>query len=105
MTSCDMRGWQIPDIAALIRATDLLAEFHNGKSTSRVLQRLQRVAYVGIEAGAAGVEMREDRRAHARIPEFVDVIGDAGNGLIVALALEEFSDLIGHVDQAVRRRH
>src|SRR4030081_3045212 len=69
----------------------------------RLLQRLERVAHVGIEAGAATVEMGEDRLAHPRVPEFFDMVGNIRHRLVVALALKEPADLIGHVDQAVRR--
>ena len=68
-----------------------------------LLQRLERVADIGVEPGAARVQMRKDRLEHPRIPEFLDVIGNAGHSLVVALALKEFSDLVGHVDQTVRR--
>src|SRR6185312_10232266 len=71
--------------------------------TLRLLQRLDRVADIGVEPGAAGVQMRKDRFAHPRIPELLDMLGNAGHGLVVTLALKEFSDLIGHVDQPVRR--
>ena len=48
-------------------------------------------------------QMIEDRGPHARVPIFLQMIRDAGGGLIVALAGEELADLIGHVDQLVRR--
>ena len=57
----------------------------------------------GIEPGAAGVEMGKNRLAHPRVPELLDVLGDARNGLVIALTGEEFSDLVGHINQAVRR--
>ena len=47
--------------------------------------------------------MREDRRAHARIPEFLDVLGDRCRCLAVALAAEELADLVGHIDKLIRR--
>ena len=79
-------------------------QLHRGQiDGSRLLQHLQRVADIGIEPTAAGIEIRKDRLAHPRVPEFLDVVGNAGNGLVVALALKEFSDLIGHVDQPIRR--
>ena len=71
----------------------------------RAFQRRDGLADVGIEAGAAGIEMGEDRAEHAWVPEFLDVLGDAGDRLAVALALEKLADLVGHVDQPVRRRH
>jgi hypothetical protein len=43
--------------------------------------------------------MGEDRLAHPRVPEFPDMFGDAGDRLVVPLALEKFPDLIGHIDQ------
>lgn len=72
---------------------------------SRLLERRQRFEHVRLEACAAGVEMREDRALHPRIPELPDVVGDPRHGLVVALAAEERADLVGHVDEAVRRRH
>src|SRR5216684_7869446 len=68
-----------------------------------VFERREGIPDVGIKAGAAGVETREDRGAHAGIPEFSDVLGDARHRLVVALAVKEFSDLISHMDQPVRR--
>jgi hypothetical protein len=47
--------------------------------------------------------MGKDRLAHPRIPESFDVLGNARHRLVMALALEEFADLVGHVDQSVRR--
>ena len=44
------------------------------------------------------VQMREDLRAHARVPEFLEVIGDARDRRLVALGGEEFADLVGHID-------
>ena len=69
----------------------------------RLLQRLERVADIRVEPGAARVQMRKDRLAHPRVPELLDVVGDPRHGLVVALALKEFSDLVGHVDQPIRR--
>src|ERR1700722_7423521 len=71
----------------------------------RALQRRDGLKDIRIEARAAGVEMRKDRPQHARVPEFLDVLGDARDRLVVALALEELADLVGHVDQPVMRRH
>ena len=47
--------------------------------------------------------MREDRFAHLRVPELHEMIGNAGDRLLVALMGEEPADLVGHVDQLVRR--
>src|SRR4051794_20885638 len=58
----------------------------------RLLQRLERVADIGVKPAAAGIQMRKNRLAHPRIPEFLDVVGDAGHRLVVALALKEFSN-------------
>src|ERR1700676_4208182 len=71
-------------------------------SVSR-FERHDGVAHVRIEARAAGVEMGEDCGSPPRIPEFPDVLGNCRYRLVVALALEELADLIGHVDQPVRR--
>jgi hypothetical protein len=54
-----------------------------------LLQRLDGVAYVRVQPGAAGIEMRQDRGPHPGIPEFSDVIGDPRDRLVVALAPEE----------------
>ena len=61
------------------------------------------IADIRVETCATGVEMGKDRRAHPWIPEFPDVFGNARNRVVVALTLEELSDLIGHIDQPVRR--
>ena len=67
------------------------------------LQGLDGVADVRIQSRAAGIKMRQDRGAHPRVPEFTDVFGDPRDGLVMPLALKEFADLVGHVDQPVRR--
>jgi hypothetical protein len=61
------------------------------------------IEQIGIEARATGVEMSEHRHAHPRIPEFPDAFDSAGNRLFAALALKQFADLIGHIDQPVKR--
>jgi hypothetical protein len=44
-------------------------------------EKLDGVAGFGMQASAARVEMRQDHRNHSRIPEFLDVIGDARRDL------------------------
>jgi len=68
-----------------------------------IVEALDGLAHERIEPAAAGLKMRKDCRAHPRIPEFPDVIGRAGDGLLRPLAREELADLIGHVDELVRR--
>ncbi len=46
--------------------------------------------------------MLEDGCAHARIPEFLDVIGDAIDGFIGLLAGEKGADLVRHRDEFFR---
>ena len=72
-------------------------------SLSHRLQAGDSIPDVRIQSRAAAVEMRQDRGAHPRIPEFADMIGDPRHRLVVALTLKEFANLVGHVDQAVRR--
>src|SRR5207237_4571380 len=81
--------WWLVD-RALLSICSLPELFHRG-------------ADLRIEPAAAGVEMREDLRAHPRVPELLQMVGDAGDGLRLALARKELADLIGHVDQPVRR--
>src|SRR5262245_5250814 len=50
--------------------------------------------------GASGAA---HRAAHSRVPEFLDVIGDAGNDLVLAPIGEELADLVRHIDEAVGR--
>src|ERR1700754_2797745 len=83
--------------------TGRLKRTYRCPSGSRGLQRLDRGPHIGIKPRAAGVEVRQDCGTHARVPELAYVFGYPGDGLAVALALEEFSDLVGHVDQSVRR--
>src|SRR5215471_5733689 len=52
-------------------------------------QSLDCLAHVRLEAAAASLDMREDREAHARIPEFLDVIGRAGDRRVGSLAGEK----------------
>jgi hypothetical protein len=47
--------------------------------------------------------MGDDRGAHARIPEFPQVIGDGRHRLVSTLADEELADLIRHIDELVKR--
>ena len=68
-------------------------------------QRGESVPDIRIEPAAASIETREDRLAHPGIPEFADMFGDGRNGLVVSLVLEEFADLIGHIDPPVIMRH
>src|SRR5580700_102732 len=91
-------------VARIWAGPDLRSDRRIAGSGRRLLQRLEGFSNIGVEAGAARIEMRENLFAHPGIPEFPDVIGNARNGLVVALALEELADLVGHVDQAVRRR-
>src|ERR1700733_1974928 len=56
-----------------------------------------------IEPAAAVLKMGEDRGPHPRVPVFPDVIGRAGGRLLRSLGDEELADLIGHVDELVRR--
>jgi hypothetical protein len=46
--------------------------------------------------------MTDDHRTHARVPIFLQMIDDAGEGLVVALTGKNLSDLIGQIDQIVR---
>src|SRR5262245_26363747 len=66
-------------------------------------QMVQSLAYLRFEALAAGINESEDRSAHARIPEFPDVTGDAGHDLVRPLRFEKFANLVRHIDEAVRR--
>ena len=56
---------------------------------------------------AAGIDVREDRVAHARLPEFLQVRRNVRLGLLaIGHAFEELADLVGHLDQVVRiHRH
>src|SRR5580693_7399143 len=56
-----------------------------------------------IETSAAFSEMRENFGAHPRVPELDDVAGYAGNAILVRLDGKEFADLVGHMDEFVRR--
>src|SRR6266702_8750673 len=84
-----------------VRRDDEAEASRYAPSSLRFLQPLQRGAHGRIEPFAAGVEMGKDRLAHPRVPEFPDVFGNARYRLVVALALEESTDLVGHVDQSI----
>src|ERR1700722_9278600 len=77
------------------------ARFHH--ALCRLLQRLEGVTNIWVQSRSARIEMRKNSRAHPWIPEFPDVFGDTRHRLVVALALKKLADLIGHVDQPVRR--
>jgi len=49
------------------------------------------------EAGSAAGDVRDDLLAHARFPEFLQVIGDAGYSFFARVGLKEKGDLIRHV--------
>src|SRR5262245_50437901 len=56
-----------------------------------------------IQPGSAAVQMEQNGVPHAWVPELLDVLGGAGDGRVGALAREERADLIGHVDELLRR--
>jgi hypothetical protein len=62
--------------------------------TGVLLQMKDRLAHRRVQPVAAGVDIGEDRLAHARVPEFLDVIGDAAHDLVLLLRLEELADLV-----------
>src|SRR5690348_4769645 len=47
---------------------------------SLVSQLRDRLAHEWLEAGAARLEVRKNGEPHARVPEFLQMIGDAGGG-------------------------
>ncbi len=94
------RHVQIPLAASKTRRAPGMASA--GWSTSSA-KRSPRATF-GFSPGAARIQMFEDLLPHARIPELLDVLGNAGHGVIVALAVEEVADLVGHVDQPVSDR-
>ncbi|EGE56140.1 hypothetical protein RHECNPAF_7500110 [Rhizobium etli CNPAF512] len=52
-----------------------------------------------IQAVSLLLENFEQLPPHPRLPEFIDMIGDALRGLACRLALEECGDLICHIDE------
>src|SRR5262245_1097505 len=53
------------------------------------------------QAFAAGLQVRHDRLAHARLPEALDVVLDAGDGCgAIRLGAEEGLDVVGHLHEA-----
>jgi hypothetical protein len=57
-----------------------------------------------IKPLAAFTQMMHDFLSHARVPEFGEVIGNPGDSRFVLLGLEEFPDLIGHIDEFLGKR-
>src|SRR6478609_5127631 len=53
------------------------------------LELVERFAHRRVEALAASIHVREDRVAHARVPERLDVVGDPRHHLVGALRLEK----------------
>ncbi len=106
-------GYDASDAGAILPLEDVIARAPRnpdrrgcvGRSNPSVRPRqlLHRRPHRGIEAGAAVGDMGDDGRPHPRIPELADVLGDRGYRLVGALALEERADLVGHVDELVRR--
>src|SRR5581483_1003365 len=66
-----------------------------------LLELKDRLAHRSIESVAAGIDIGEDRRAHPRVPELLDVVGDARNDLVLLLVLEELAELVRHMHEAV----
>jgi len=69
------------------------------------LQTPQRLTRQLIEAGiAVAFDMGGELIAHALGPEFRDVVGDAGDGVLaLRLRAEEVADVIRHLHQVLRR--
>jgi len=57
----------------------------------------------GIEPLPALIQMKDDFLAHAGRPESREMIGNAGDRLVMRLRREEFADLIRHIDQLLGR--
>lgn len=55
----------------------------------------------GVEPLPAGLEVGDDFPAHAGVPEFAEVVFDAGDGGGFPLGSEECADLVGHGGQAL----
>jgi len=56
----------------------------------------------GQQARTAGVEVGKQFPAHARLPEFAQVLGDFLQGLVArGHGLEKSADLVGHAQQVV----
>src|SRR5262249_25940600 len=53
------------------------------------------------QSGAAGLRMGDEGRPHARVPELLQVVGDAGDGFVARIGGKEVGDLVRHVDEAV----
>ena len=51
-----------------------------------------------MQATTAPRDVRDDLFPHARLPIFLKMIGDAGNGLLARITGEEQGDLIRHVN-------
>ena len=92
-------------------AVEVLLEQRLGPQAIHDRLRLEHPDYQGSIGGLKRM-VRRIRRSRGVRPEDVripvdtepgDVIGDARHRLVVALAVKEFSDLVGHVDQPVRR--
>ena len=55
-----------------------------------------------MQASAAVRYILDDLLAHARLPEFFEMVGDARDGFIVRVSGEKERDLIRHVDHVFR---
>ena len=58
-----------------------------------------------IEALAAGIDQFEELAAHAGLPKLVEVLGDAGDTLVVMLRVEERGDMVRLADHLGLSRH
>src|SRR6267378_8309151 len=68
-------------------------------------QAPQRLTRQLVEAGVAvAFDLGGELVAHALGPEFRDVIGDAGDGVLaLRLCAEEVADVVRHLDEMLRR--
>ncbi len=54
-----------------------------------------------VQTMATVRDIFDDLFAHARFPEFLEVVGDFGHGFILRIAGEEEGDLVRHVNHVL----
>src|SRR5262245_11694568 len=99
-----MAGLARPFCFGRLNAPELGAlEARLGAGTGMRLEQQDRFLHLRIQSAAAGIDIGEDRLAHPRIPELLDMAGNSRNDFVLLLILEELADLVRHVDETVRR--
>src|ERR1700691_487538 len=99
----DNQPMLLPYVALSTENRDLLRPRLCGRLGLHFRQLFDRLKGDRIQTAASRLDVGDDLAAHSWIPEFFQMIRGAGDGLLRSLAFKELGDLIGHVNELVRR--